>query len=105
MAGTLACPVPRDRAPEPLPALLQDAAGDPVRLTRPDALSAPPARVAVDGRPPAAVVGWAGPWPVWARWWTPEAAPVARMQVVLDAGEALLLVAREGRWSVVGIYD
>ncbi len=103
--GRLPAPSPATVPPEPLPALLQDAAGDPVRLTRPDALSAPPARVAVDGRPPAAVVGWAGPWPMWARWWTPEATPVARMQVVLDAGEALLLVAREGRWWVVGIYD
>ncbi len=59
-------------------------------------------------RPPAAVVGWAGPWPVWARWWTPEAptsGPTARMQVVLDDGAALLLVAREGRWWVQGIYD
>jgi hypothetical protein len=42
---------------------------------------------------------------VWARWWTPEATLVARMQVVLDGGEALLLVARKGRWWVVGIYD
>jgi protein ImuB len=72
-------------------------------------LSAPPALVAIDGgTPAAAVVGWAGPWPVWARWWTQEAltsAPTARMQVVLDDGTALLLVAREGRWWVQGIYD
>ena len=103
--GRLPAPSPAIVPPEPLAALLQDAEGAPVRLVRPDALSAPPAQIAVDGAPPAAVVGWAGPWPVWARWWTPEATPVARMQVVLDAGEALLLVARKGRWWVVGIYD
>ncbi len=103
--GRLPAPSPATVPPEPLPALLSDAAGEPVRLTRPDALSAPPAQVAVDGRAPAAVVGWAGPWPVWAHWWTPDATLVARMQVVLDAGEALLLAAREGRWWVVGIYD
>jgi protein ImuB len=91
--------------PEPLPALVHDAADEAVRLTRPDVLSAPPALVVIDGRAPAAVVGWAGPWPVWARWWTQEAAPTARMQVVLDDGTALLLVAREGRWWVQGIYD
>ena len=103
--GRLPAPSPATVPPEPLPALLQDAGGAPVRLVRPDALSAPPAQIAVDGRPAVAVVGWAGPWPAWARWWTPEATPVARMQVVLDAGEALLLVARKGRWWVVGIYD
>ncbi len=103
--GRLPAPSPATVPPEPLPALLQDAEGAPVRLVRPDAISAPPAQIAVDGAPPAAVVGWAGPWPVWARWWTPEATPVARMQVVLDAGEALLLVARKGQWWVVGIYD
>jgi protein ImuB len=103
--GRLPAPSPATVPPEPLPALLQDAAGEPVRLIRPDALAAPPAQVAVDGRTAAAVVGWAGPWPVWAHWWTPEGTPVARMQVVLDGGEALLLVARGGRWWVVGIYD
>lgn len=103
--GRLPAPSPATVPPEPLPALLQDAAGEPVRLTQPDALSAPPAQLAVDGRTPAAVVGWAGPWPVWAHWWAPEGEPVARMQVVLDGGEALLLVVRGGRWWVVGIYD
>ena len=106
--GRLPAPSPATVSPEPLPALVHDAAGEAVRLARPDVLSAPPALVAIDGRTPAAVVGWAGPWPVWARWWTQEAltsAPTARMQVVLDDGTALLLVAREGRWWVHGIYD
>jgi protein ImuB len=103
--GRLPAPSPATVPPEPLPALVQDTAGEPVRLTGPDALSAPPARVAVDGKAPVAVVGWAGPWPVWARWWAPDTAPTARMQVVLDDGSALLLVAREGRWWVQGIYD
>ncbi|HEY0814540.1 MAG TPA: DNA polymerase Y family protein [Pseudonocardia sp.] len=103
--GRLPAPSPATVPPEPLPALLQDAGGEPVRLTRPDALSAPPAQIAVDGRAAAVVVGWAGPWPVWAHWWAPDAAQAARMQVVLDTGEALLLVLRERRWWVVGIYD
>ena len=103
--GRLPAPSPATVPPEPLPALVHDAAEEVVRLDRPDLLSAPPARVTVDGRAPAAVVGWSGPWPVWARWWSPEATPSARMQVVLDDGTALLLIARENRWWVAGVYD
>ena len=103
--GRLPAPSPATVPPEPLPALVHDAADEAVRLDRPDLLSAPPARVTVDGRAPAAVVGWSGPWPVWARWWSPEATPSARMQVVLDDGTALLLIARENRWWVAGVYD
>ena len=103
--GRLPAPSPATVPPTPLPALVHDTAGEPVRLVGPDLLAAPPARVTVDGRAPAAVVGWSGPWPVWARWWSPEATPAARMQVVLDDGTALLLVARDGRWWVAGIYD
>ena len=103
--GRLPAPSPATVPPAPLPALVHDAADEAVRLDRPDLLTAPPAWVAVDGRAPAAVVGWSGPWPVWARWWSPEATPSARMQVVLDDGTALLLVAREGRWWVDGVYD
>ncbi len=47
--GRLPAPSPATVPPEPLPALLQDAGGAPVRLVRPDALSAPPAQIAVDG--------------------------------------------------------
>ncbi len=103
--GRLPAPSPATVPPEPLPALVHDAADEAVRLDRPDLLSAPPARVTVEGRAPAAVVGWSGPWPVWARWWSPEATPSARMQVVLDDGTALLLIARESRWWVAGVYD
>ncbi len=103
--GRLPAPSPATVPPEPLPALVHDASGEPVRLFGPDALAAPPVRIAVDGRTPANVVGWAGPWPVWARWWTPEAVSAAWVQVVLDDGTALLLVAREGGWWVAGIYD
>jgi protein ImuB len=103
--GRLPAPSPATVPPEPLPALVHDAADEAVRLDRPDLLSAPPARVTVDGRAPAAVVGWSGPWPVWARWWSPEATPSARMQVVLDDGTALLLIARDSRWWVAGVYD
>jgi protein ImuB len=38
------------------------------------------------------------------RWWAGARTEV-RIQVVLADGAALLLVHREGRWWVTGIYD
>ncbi|MGH3588265.1 MAG: DNA polymerase Y family protein, partial [Pseudonocardia sp.] len=88
----------------PLPVELVAVDGSPVRLTAPDLLSAVPQHVAVDGGEPRPVTGWAGPWPVRQRWWTgnPEA---SRLQVVVDDGEALLLLASGGRWWLTGRYD
>jgi protein ImuB len=102
--GRLPAPSPAVVYPGPRPAELIDAAGRPVLLTAPDLLSAPPQDIVVDGGEPQPVAGWAGPWPVWQRWWSPGEAEVARLQVVLPGG-ALLLHAREGRWWVMGSYD
>jgi protein ImuB len=120
---------------EPLPAELHDAVGRPVRITAPDLLTAPPHTVAVDGGPAGEVRGWAGPWPVWQRWWTPDGAAaserasepfdtapsrslgslwadraqrgsaMSRLQVVRADEAAFLLLARDGRWWVTGVYD
>jgi protein ImuB len=91
--------------PQPLPAELLDAEGRPVRLVEPDRLSAPPHRLVVDGGAPCTVEGWAGPWPVLQRWWAPDVDESSRVQVVGDDGTAFLLVVRDGRWWVAGIYD
>jgi protein ImuB len=104
--GRLPAPSPAIVPPQPLPAAVTDAEGASVGLATPDRLTADPARVAVDGAAPLAVTGWAGPWPLWRRWWEPGAAPSARLQAVLDDGTALLLeLTPTGRWSVTGIYD
>ena len=103
--GRLPAPSPALVPPQPLPAELLDAAGHPVRLTAPDLLSAPPERVAVDGRAPRAVRGWAGPWPLRQRWWLPDGTEGSRLQVALDDDVALLLLVHDGRWSVTGVYD
>lgn len=112
----------------PPPAEVLDAAGGPVGVTARAMLTAPPHRIAVDGRPPRAVLGWAGPWPVEERWWEPGGRRRARLQVVLDAPAAadtqtgddgptgpagptgdgptaLLLACESGRWQVEGVYD
>ncbi|MDN5750201.1 MAG: DNA polymerase Y family protein, partial [Pseudonocardia sp.] len=103
--GQVPAPSPATVPVDPVPAELVDAAGGPVGLTDPDLLTASPHRVAVDGGAAREVRGWAGPWPLRQRWWAPGAVDGSRLQVALDDGTALLLLAREGRWWVVGVYD
>jgi protein ImuB len=96
--------------PEPLPAELRDAAGRPVGLAAADLLTAPPHTLAVDGGPPGGLRGWAGPWPVWQRWWVPgptarHGTAASRLQVVRADDAAFLLLARDDRWWVTGVYD
>jgi protein ImuB len=103
--GRLPAPSPATVPPQPLPAELVDATGRPVRLTAPDLLSAPPHHLVVDDGNPQVVQGWAGPWPLHQRWWVGEGGAGSRLQVAVHGGVALLLLAREGRWWVTGIYD
>jgi protein ImuB len=91
--------------PDPPPALLCDAAGQPVRLASPDLLAAPPCTLAVDGGSPVEVRAWAGPWPVRQRWWAPDGLEGSRLQVVRADGAAFLLFAGDDRWWVAGVYD
>jgi protein ImuB len=102
--GRLPAPAPATVLGQPAPADLLDAAGGPVRLAEPDLLSAPPARLAVAGLG-GAVRGWAGPWPVAQRWWSPDGTAGSRLQVLCADGTAYLLRIEDGRWWVVGVYD
>ncbi|MFC5992747.1 DNA polymerase Y family protein [Pseudonocardia hispaniensis] len=103
--GRLPPPSPATVPPEPLPVELLDATGRPVVLVAADRLGAPPHRIAVLGGPAGAVTGWAGPWPLWQRWWVPGTPSGARLQVLLDDGVALLLSGRPEGWWMTGIYD
>jgi len=103
--GRLPAPSPATVPAEPLPAELFDATGQPVLLAAPDLLTAPPHRVAVDGDHAHEVQGWTGPWPIRQRWWTPDGVDGSRLQVACDNGVALLLLNRNGRWWVTGVYD
>jgi protein ImuB len=103
--GRLPAPSPAVVPPEPLPAELCDAAGNPVRLAAPELLTAAPHTLAVDAGAPAQVRAWAGPWPLWQRWWAPDALAGSRLQVVRADGAAFLLLHRDGRWEVSGVYD
>jgi protein ImuB len=69
-------------------------------------LTAVPAQVRVGTGRWAAVVAWAGPWPVEERWWDPERhRRRARLQVLDGHGVARLLTLEGGRWWVEAIYD
>ncbi|MEV0155059.1 DNA polymerase Y family protein [Micromonospora sp. NPDC050686] len=104
--GRIPPPAPAVVLPEPLPATVHDAAGEPVTVSARLQVSAAPARLAVGTARPAEIVGWAGPWPVDERWWAPaEARRRARFQVCLADGAALLLAVEAGRWLVEAIYD
>lgn len=104
--GRLPAPAPALVLTEPLPALVQDEGGAPVGVTARLAVTAPPARVALGDAAPVEVAGWAGPWPVEERWWDPaEVARVARFQLLLADGRALLVALRGGHWVVEALYD
>lgn len=103
--GRLPAPSPATVPPRPLPAQLDDAAGQPVDVGDRYQITAPPHRVAVDGGEPAQVLAWAGPWPLEQRWWDAAADPCSRLQVITADGTALLLTCRNTGWTVVGIYD
>jgi protein ImuB len=125
--GRLPAPSPTRVLATPIPVEVLDAAGSPVRITERCALTSTPAMVAVSGGRRTPVRAWAGPWPVDQRWWDPAAGwRGSRLQVLIggvlegaegdgagsDAAEggqpgetALLLLCRDGKWSVAGEYD
>ena len=100
-------PSPATVPERPLPALVFDADGTPLRLDdRYPTIRSAPHSVAVDGGPPREVLAWAGPWPLDTRWWDPAAGSRgARFQMLIEDGTALLLEHRDSRWRVTAIYD
>lgn len=104
--GRLPAPSPAVVPPEPTPATVLDAAGEPVSVTARLAMSGAPARIAIGRDRPVDIAAWAGPWPVDERWWVPDGARrMVRLQVQLADGRALLAVLAGGRWQVVALYD
>ncbi|WP_433829304.1 DNA polymerase Y family protein [Actinoplanes sp. CA-015351] len=104
--GRLPRPSPAIVLPEPLPAIVRDAAGHPVGVSARLELTGEPATLAIDRAAPTKITGWAGPWPVDERWWAPdEARRRARFQMTIEGGRAMLLSLSQGRWRVEAIYD
>lgn len=103
--GALTGPSPSKVFPQPLPAQLISATGRDITIDRDDLLETAPARLRVQGEVPDGVVrAWSRPWPVRERWWrgTP---PQFRLQILLEGGDAWLLVRRLDNWYAEGRYD
>ena len=99
-----AAPAPSLVFPAPLPVLFVDAGGDPVHIDADDLLGTEPARLSVHDQRAAVVTAWSAPWPLRERWWA-GAPPRVRLQVVLESGDAWLLIHDTGRWFAEGRYD
>ena len=103
--GRLGNPAPSVVHQPPRPAELQDLGGDPVEVSGRGAMTATPAAISVGGGPWVAVTAWAGPWPLEERWWEGGGRRRARLQVLLESGEAHLVTRESGRWWVEATYD
>lgn len=103
--GSLPAPSPAVVPPDAQPVELTDAGGRTVAVSGRGELSAAPAMLAIAGRRPQAITGWAGPWPVDERWWEPRRhRRLARFQVVTADGAAHLVVAEHRHWWVAASY-
>ncbi len=103
--GRLPGPAPALVHVPPVAAVVLDAAGAPVTVSGRGEVSTPPARLAVGGGRERRIEGWAGPWPVEERWWEGGGRRRARFQVVLDGGDAVLVVREAGAWWLEATYD
>jgi protein ImuB len=99
--------------PEPSPTVLLDdpvelldSQGNPVRVTSRGLFSADPAQL-VAPRREGPLRWWSRPWPVDERWWDPgrTQSRTARVQVLIDPNQALLLCYRQRRWYLEGVYE
>jgi protein ImuB len=89
--------------------VLLDNEGKPIRLTGRGALTGTP--VWVQSTSDATLIhhhieAWAGPWLLDERWWSADRRPTsARVQLVTEAGTAMLVRLTHRGWQVEGTYD
>lgn len=103
--GAVSGPAPATVLTEPAPADLLDVGGAAVLVTGRGEVSAAPHVLVLAGRQ-RTLTGWAGPWPVEQRWWSPgQVRRLARLQVLTADGDAYLLAVEHGRWQVLAAYS
>lgn len=80
------------------------ADGSPVEA-RPSGLGAVPATIRFPTGQTETITDYSGSWPIESGWWDPNRAVYrTRLQVVTDAGRALLLSKERGQWYLTGRY-
>ena len=80
------------------------ADGSPVEA-RPSGLGAAPATIRFPTGQTETITDYSGSWPIESGWWDPSRTVYrTRLQVVTDAGRALLLSKEHGQWYLTGRY-
>ncbi|WP_020494885.1 DNA polymerase Y family protein [Sciscionella marina] len=106
--GRVPAPSPATIPVEQLPVTVLDGWADPVGISARHELTAEPCSLVVDGAE-RFISRWAGPWLLDEHWW--RADPVrelARIQVVCAdqrSEQGFLLLRKEKRWILEGVYD
>jgi len=105
LPGSLPRPLPATVFSTPRDILLIDAQGQPVILAESE-LSAPPAWMRW-GEHRLKLTSWAGPWPVYEKWWdTRQARSGHRLQVLDENGVGWLMTATpHQQWRLEARYD
>jgi protein ImuB len=112
--GSMPAPSPtRVPAPgsesEPESVVLLDDEGKPIRLTGRGALTGSPVWLQSTNSSslnPHHIEAWAGPWLLDERWWSADRRPTsARVQLITEAGTAMLVRLTHRGWQVEGMYD
>jgi protein ImuB len=99
--GALPAPSPTVVPTEPQPVDVTDEIERPILVDGRGTVSAAPHRLGQRR-----ITAWAGPWPVDQRWWSSDRhRRLARFQVVLDDGQAHLLMVEQQRWWIAGTYS
>ncbi|MDQ3542832.1 MAG: DNA polymerase Y family protein [Actinomycetota bacterium] len=86
-------------------AVVMDLEGVPVAVCGRGELTATPVTLAIGGRKPQDITGWAGPWPVDEWWWDERRhRRLARFQIVTADGAAHLVAVERQHWWVLATY-
>lgn len=110
--GRIPGPAPSTVFQAPPPVRVLAADGSPVALDDRGTLSGVPRWLCSDraagesSGQRVAVTGWAGPWPIRQRWWSPrQQRRLDRFQVLAADGTAWLLLLEKDRWLAEARYD
>jgi protein ImuB len=94
---------------EPESVVLLDNEGKPIQLTGRGALTGSPVWLQSTNSTslnPHHIEAWAGPWLLDERWWSADRRPTsARVQLITEAGTAMLVRLTHRGWQVEGMYD